>query len=117
MHTYLSAEGFLWEEGPNSFQPNPFILKLAQDLGMINELVLSDASAPRYVFWDERLHPLPSSPSDILGFDLLSTGGMLRAAAGAAGLGLAAPPPPSQDESVKDFFTRHLGNYATVQSY
>lgn len=77
---------------------------------MLDDLVLSNPSAPRYVYWGDKLHPLPSSLADVTRFELLSPGAMLRAAAGALGLGLA--PPPAQDESVKDFFTRHLGKNA-----
>lgn len=84
-------------------------MRLAQDLGMTKDLVLSDPAAPRYVYWDDRLHALPSSPAEVLSFDLLSSGGMLKAAAGALGLGVDPKPPASQDESVKEFFTRHLG--------
>jgi oxygen-dependent protoporphyrinogen oxidase len=35
-----AGEGYLWEEGPNSFQPSDAMLKAAVDAGMEKELVL-----------------------------------------------------------------------------
>lgn len=62
----------MWEEGPNSFQPNAAILRLAKDIGMIDELVLADPTLPRFVYWKEKLYPLPSAPQDAISFNLLS---------------------------------------------
>ena len=50
-----TKDGFLWEEGPNSFQPSPTILRFAKDIGMIDELVLADPTLPRFVFWEDEL--------------------------------------------------------------
>ncbi len=111
-HAILSLDaenGFLWEEGPNSFQPNPFILKLAKDLDLLDELVLSDPSAPRFVYWNDELQALPSSISDLLTFRLLSFTGQFRAASGA--LGFINLKPKDKEESVKEFFVRHLGKF------
>jgi oxygen-dependent protoporphyrinogen oxidase len=71
-HCQKSADGYLWEEGPNSFQPNPAILRLAKDIGLINELVLADPKLPRFVYWEDNLYALPSGLDDILSFNLLT---------------------------------------------
>lgn len=101
-----SANGYIWEEGPNSFQPAPHILRLAVDVGLKNDLVLADHTLPRFVYWDDNLFALPMSPSDIPKFRLLSPWGAIRAGLGAMGFVM---PGPGREESVKDFISRHLG--------
>ncbi|KAK4533851.1 hypothetical protein CCYA_CCYA19G4733 [Cyanidiococcus yangmingshanensis] len=118
-----SADDYLWEEGPNTFQPTPAILKLARDVGLESALVFADAKLPRYVFWDGVLHALPMSPADLVNgrFNLLTNAGKIRAALGALGF-VGAPKRATgiaghasdqvsdlDDESVEEFVTRHLG--------
>ena len=52
-------EGYLWEEGPNSFQPSMPILRMAADSGVKDELVFGDPEAPRFVWWENKLRPVP----------------------------------------------------------
>ncbi|KAL2650754.1 hypothetical protein R1flu_018882 [Riccia fluitans] len=105
--TTVEGDGFLWEEGPNSFQPNDSMLTAAIDSGLKDELVLGDPDAPRFVFWDGKLRPVPAGPADLPFFDLLSIFGKLRAGFGA--LGFKAPP-PDREESVEEFVRRNLGD-------
>jgi oxygen-dependent protoporphyrinogen oxidase len=112
------SEGFVWEEGPNSFQPTPAICQTIHELGITEELVLADGSLPRFVYYHgngagqklANLHALPTNlPGDLLDFNLLTWPGKIRAGLGA--IGFIAPPPPDdeQEESVREFVTRHLG--------
>jgi protoporphyrinogen/coproporphyrinogen III oxidase len=99
--------GYIWEEGPNTFQPAPHIMRLAVDVGLKDELVLADHTLPRFVYWDKRLFALPMGPQDIPTFRLLSIPGAIRAGLGAAGFVL--PNFSGKEESIKEFITRHLG--------
>jgi oxygen-dependent protoporphyrinogen oxidase len=85
-----NAEGYQWEEGPNSFQPNDAMLKAAVDAGVEKELVFGDPKAPRFVWWEGKLRPTPSG-LDVLTFDLVSIIGKIRAGLGA--IGIKAPLP------------------------
>lgn len=105
--------GFLWEEGPNSFAPTPDLLRLLVDVGLGSELILADRKLPRYVYWAGKLLAVPMSPGALISTKLLSFGGKLRAFFGA--LGFVAPAMGQQlsdqkgEETVYQFFTRHLG--------
>ncbi|CAI7856798.1 unnamed protein product [Closterium sp. NIES-53] len=79
------------------------------DCGILPDLVLGAPDAPRYVFWDRKLRPIPSGPSDLISSDLLTLGGKLRAALGFLGI-RPAQPGGGKEESVSDFVTRSLGS-------
>lgn len=101
-----NENGYTWEEGPNTFQPAAHILRLAVDVGLKDDLVLADHTLPRFVYWDGDLFALPMSPADIPKFRLLSLWGAIRAGFGAMGF---VRPYSGNDESIKEFITRHLG--------
>ncbi len=99
--------GYVWEEGPNTFQPAAHIMRLAVDVGLRDELVLADHRLPRFVFWEDKLFALPMGPRDIPTFRLLSLPGAIRAGLGAAGFVL--PNFSGKEETIREFVTRHLG--------
>nr|ABD52324.1 plastid protoporphyrinogen oxidase [Amaranthus tuberculatus] len=105
--TTMESDGYIWEEGPNSFQPSDPVLTMAVDSGLKDDLVLGDPNAPRFVLWNGKLRPVPSKPTDLPFFDLMSFPGKIRAGLGALGL---RPPPPSYEESVEEFVRRNLGD-------
>ncbi|GAQ80272.1 oxygen-dependent protoporphyrinogen oxidase [Klebsormidium nitens] len=105
--TTVEKDGYLWEEGPNSFQPGVPMLKMIVDSGIKEELVLGDPTAPRFVLWGGRLRPVPAGLTDLPFFDLLSIFGKIRAGLGALGF---RPGPPGREESVEEFVRRNLGD-------
>lgn len=102
-------DGFQWEDGPNSFTPNPTLLNLAANVGLADQLVWADGKLPRFVYWDGRLLPVPMSPPAAITSQLLSVGGKLRVLRGLLGFVLS---PPTREETVREFFTRQLGSQA-----
>jgi len=107
--TTKQADGRLWEEGPNSFQPGDPILATACDVGLQEDILLADPGSYRYVWWDGALRPLPAGPADAVFGDFLSFPGKIRAGLGAIGI---KDPMPDREESVKEFVTRNLGEEA-----
>lgn len=105
--TTVERDGYLWEEGPNSFQPSDPLLTMAVDSGLKDDLVLGDPDAPRFVLWNGKLRPVPSKLNDFPFFDLMSFPGKIRAGLGAIGL---RPPPPGHEESIEEFVRRNLGD-------
>ena len=108
-------DGYIWEEGPNSFQPNDFVLKAALDAGCADDLVFGDPSASRYVYWEGELRKVPSGP-DAITNNLLSLWGKIRAGLGA--VGLLKGPAPDTEETVEQFEDRVLNKRAgKVEEY
>jgi hypothetical protein len=57
--SHRTSDGFLWEEGPNSFATQPSIVRIAYELGISDQLVFADESLPPWVNHNGKLHPLP----------------------------------------------------------
>ncbi|HZS05789.1 MAG TPA: protoporphyrinogen oxidase [Blastocatellia bacterium] len=72
------AEGFLIERGPNSLRGTHEFLDLAEQLGLMNELVTGDPKAPAYVCFNGNLHPVPMSPPALVRTKLISGRAKLR---------------------------------------
>ena len=94
--------GFLFETGPQSFSATTTLNALAQDLGLTNELVPAPFGAPRYIFVDGKLKPVPLSPPAFLGSSLLNW---------STKFSILREPfqksfPPEEDESIADFVRR-----------
>jgi len=119
-------DGFIWEEGPNSFATQPSIVRIAYELGISDQLVFADESLPPWVNHNGKLHPLPKGKggkgpkgqlelvfgsNGVLKFGivggLLSWPGKIRAAIGAF-VG-HAPAPEGKDETIREWVTRILG--------
>ena len=124
--SHKTDDGFIWEEGPNSFATQPSIVRIACELGIEDELVFADESLPPWVNHNGKLHPLPKGqggkgakgqlelvfgPNGVLKFalagDLLSWPGLIVAGIGAF-LG-HKPPPEGKDETIREWVTRTLG--------
>lgn len=74
---------------------------------MDDKLILGDPTAPRFVFWENKLRATPSSPLTAVFGDFLSFPGKIRAGLGA--IGLFNAPAPDKEENVKEFISRNLG--------
>lgn len=124
--SHKTKDGFIWEEGPNSFATQPSIVRIAYELGIDDQLVFANESLPPWVNHNGKLHPLPKGqggkgpkgqielvfgPNGVLKFalagQLLSWPGKIRAGIGAF---LAhAPPPEGKEETIREWVTRILG--------
>src|SRR6476661_3973676 len=73
-----NIDGFLIERGPNSSQGTEELLSLVEELGITHELAEGNPTAPAYVYFNRRLHPVPSGPAAFIKSGLLSLGGKMR---------------------------------------
>jgi len=124
--SHRTSDGFLWEEGPNSFAAQPSIVRIAYELGIADQLVFADESLPPWVNHNGKLHPLPKGQggkgpkgqielvfgrNGVLKFgllgELLSIPGTIRAGIGAF---VGHPfPPENKEETIREWITRILG--------
>ncbi len=98
----VQRDGYLIECGPQSFSGNRAITAICEELELLEERVLADPKAPRFVLINGKLQPVPMNPLGLLVSPLLS-GGTKRAILRDI-LGKSAAPEP--DESVADFVRR-----------
>ena len=124
--SHETEDGFIWEEGPNSFATQPSIVRIAYELGIADQLVFADEALPPWVNHNGKLHPLPKGqggkgpkgqielvfgPNGVMKFallgELLSWPGKIRAGIGAF-LG-HAPAPEGKEETIREWVTRILG--------
>lgn len=97
----IQRDGYLLECGPQSFSGNASITSICSDLEILDQLLLADPKAPRYVLIDGKLQNVPMGPG-ILASSFL--GGGTRAAILRDLLGHTRAPEP--DESIADFIRR-----------
>jgi protoporphyrinogen/coproporphyrinogen III oxidase len=97
----LKRDGYLLECGPQSFSGNSFISVMCRDLGIMEERVLADPKAPRYVLIDGKLQNVPMGPG-LLASSFMSGG--TRTAILRDIFGKSESPEP--DESVAEFIRR-----------
>jgi len=98
----MKREGYLIECGPQSFSGNAALSSLCEDLNLVDERVLADPKAPRYVLIDGALQAVPMNPVALLTSPLL--GGGTRGALVRDLFGKSTAPQP--DESVASFVRR-----------
>jgi oxygen-dependent protoporphyrinogen oxidase len=102
------VDGLLIERGPNSSQGTDELMGLVDELGITSELVEGDPKAPAYVFFNRKLHAVPSGAGAFIKSRLLSLGGKLRI--------FREPFVPvrreAEEESVAVFARRRIGGEA-----
>ncbi len=101
----IQREGYLLERGPQSFSGNGVITSICKDLGILEERVLADPKASRYVLINGKLRAVPMGPG-LLASPFL--GGGTRAAILRDIFGKSESPEP--DESVAAFIHRKFSD-------
>jgi protoporphyrinogen/coproporphyrinogen III oxidase len=97
----VKRDGYLVECGPQSFSGNGSISAMCRDLGILEERVLGDPKAPRYVLINGKLRNVPMGPG-LLASSFMSGG--TRTAILRDIFGKSESPEP--DESVAGFVRR-----------
>lgn len=98
------AEGFHFDLGPQSFQLSPALQELVRMARLDEALVEAPARAPRFVYWEGRLHAVPLTPAELVCTSLLSFSTKWRILT--EPLRRSQPPP---NESVAEFVRRKFG--------
>lgn len=101
----VARNGFLFELGPQSFQPTPALSDLIDAAGLEADLLAAPARAPRYVLAGGRLLAAPMGPDLLLRGGLLSLGTRVRLIRDLIGRSR----PPDREESLGDFVRRKFG--------
>lgn len=101
----VQRDGFLIECGPQSFSGNSSLTSICRDLGLLDQRILADSKAPRYVLIDGKLQNVPMGPS-LLGSSFMAGG--TRSAILRDIFGTTRAPEP--DESVADFVRRKFSS-------
>ena len=112
-------QGFIWEEGPNSFQPTTAILEFLRDLNLTSSLILADPSLPRFVVMNKldtftksiklqqfELKRLPMSIIEFFSSSLLTIADKIRIITGV--LGWISAPPMSSSSSLSQEYRRPI---------
>ena len=97
----LQRDGYLLECGPQSFSGNTSVTTICRDLEILDQRILADPKAPRYVLIDGKLKNVPMGPGLLVSPFL---GGGTRIAILRDLFGKSHAPEP--DESVADFIRR-----------
>ena len=99
-------DGFRFELGPQSFLSTEPLLNLIDTLGLKNELLHADPSAPRYILVREKLVPAPLAPPSLLTTPLLGARTKWRLLTEM----FRRTTPPPNDESIAAFVHRKFGD-------
>lgn len=97
----IQRDGFLLECGPQSFSGNASLTAISRDLDILDQRLMADSKAPRYILINGKLHNVPMGPG-LLASPLLNGGTRLAILRDL--LGTSRPPEP--DESIADFARR-----------
>lgn len=98
----VERDGFLFDQGPQSFSSTPSLVTLIRELGIEDQLVQAPPRAPRYILANGALRPVPLSPTALLASSLLSVSTKLSL----LGDVLGRSRPPDSDESIAAFIRR-----------
>jgi len=98
----VQQDGYLLEQGPQSFLLTPLLLEIIRELGLESSLLRADPRAARYVVLTGKLVPVPLSPPGLFAGSLLGARtkwSFLHDAFGRS-------QPPAEDESIAAFVRR-----------
>ena len=98
----IERDGFLFEQGPQSFSSTPALNALIRELGIEDHLVQAPPRSPRYVLVNGALQSVPLSPPALLTSSLLSIATKFALLRDALGRSRS----PEADESVAAFVRR-----------